>query len=146
MQVLRIVGVISLSLVIFLSGCAKRKPILVVDDWWNVDDAKSGCQMRRTGSDPCIDDPVVAVREFEAQLRAVFASDSFCRDIALAQYGGPEQVNSRAAAEADADKADYQLMLDFVVDQPSQGWSMMHRHQRTSGQGRQKKSFIRFVL
>jgi hypothetical protein len=53
----------------FCSACKKKEPIVVIDDWSNVDFAKNDCELRARGGDPCIGDPVVAVREFEATLR-----------------------------------------------------------------------------
>ncbi len=77
----------------------------MVEDWWNIDFAKSGCEMRaRNGSDQCIGDPAEEVRDFEAQLRTAFASDGSCRGAVLTEFEGPQQVISKAASEADTSK------------------------------------------
>ena len=120
-------------------GCTKREPIVVIDDWWNVDFAKNGCARRAGSGDPCIGDPVVEVRDFEAQLRTFFASDPLCHGVALADYGGPKQVASEAASQADTSKADWQLMFDFNVGESSQSWTMVHQAQTSSGKGYPKE-------
>jgi hypothetical protein len=116
-------------------GCTKREPIVVVDDWWNVDFAKSGCEMRARGNDPCISDPVVEVRDFEAQLRTFFAGDPLCHGVVLADYHGPQEVASKAASNADTSNADWQLMLDFNVGESSQSWTLVHHAQTSTGAG-----------
>jgi hypothetical protein len=38
----------------FCSACKKKEPIVVIDDWSNVDFAKNDCELRARGGDPCI--------------------------------------------------------------------------------------------
>jgi hypothetical protein len=122
-----------LGVSIFLFGCTKRESIVVVDDWWNVDDAKIGCELRAHSRNPCVGDPVAEVRDFEAQLGTSFATDPSCRGVVLATFNGPVGQSSSAAS-----KAGWQLMLDFVVGEVSQQWSMVHRtgdNHYTTGRG-----------
>jgi hypothetical protein len=126
------------AILLFSSGCAKREPIVVIDDWWNVDFAKNGCELRAGSNDPCVGDPVVEVRDFESQLRTFFASDPRCHGVVLADFFGPTQAASRAASEANTSKADWQLMLDFNVGQTSQNWTIVHHGQTSTGQGHPK--------
>lgn len=129
-----------LSVLAFSFGCGKKQPIVVVDDWWNVDFAKNDCEMRaRNGDAQCIGDPVAEVREFEALLRTSFASDASCSGVLLADFAGPKQGASNAASEADASKADWWLMLDFDVGESSQSWTMVHHAQTTTGHGNPKE-------
>ena len=118
----------------FSSGCTRREPIVVLDDWWNVDFAKNGCEMRAGSNDPCIGDPVMEVHDFESQLRTFFASDPLCHGVVLAGFG-PTQAASRAASEADTSKEDWQLMLGFRVGESSQSWTLVHHAQASTGQG-----------
>jgi hypothetical protein len=127
-------GIFALS-----AGCTKRAPILVVDDWWNVDFVKSGCAARANSNNPCVGDPIAEVRDFEAQLRTFFTSDSLCHGIVLAEFGGPKQVVSSAASAADTSRADWQLMLDFSMGEPSQSWTIVHHGQTSTGQGDPKE-------
>jgi hypothetical protein len=113
----------------------KSEPILVVDDWWNVDYAKAGCESRSINGDPCISDPRADVRDFEAQFHTWFASDSSCHGIALADYNGPTEISSRAASEAVSTESDWQLMLDFNSGRSSQNWRLVHHSQLYSGEG-----------
>jgi hypothetical protein len=117
------------------SACTKKEPIVVIDDWWNVDFAKDSCLSRANIGDPCGSDPVLEVRDFEAQFRTSFASDPLCHGVILADYSGPKGVASQAASGADTSKADWQLMLDFIVGEPSQSWTLVHRGQTSTGQG-----------
>jgi hypothetical protein len=120
-------------------ACAKREPVVVLDDWWNIDFAKNGCEMRAHTVNPCIGDPLLEVRDFELQFHAFFASDPLCHGIVLADYKGPEHVASKAASDADTSKGDWQLMLDFNVGRPSQGWTLVHHNQASTGQGDPKE-------
>lgn len=122
-----------LGIALFLFGCTKGESIVVVDDWWDVDYARNGCEMRAQGPNPCVGDPVAEVRDFEAQLSTSFATDPSCRGVVLATFNGPVGESSSAAS-----KAGWQLMLGFVVGEASQQWSMVHRtgdNHYTSGQG-----------
>jgi hypothetical protein len=134
---LKFIAPLLLCVFVFSFGCRKKEPIVVIDDWWNVDFAKNSCDRRAASNDPCTGDPVVEVRDFESQLRTFFTSDPRCQGIILAAFG-PGQAASKAASEADTSKADWQLMLDFSVGQTSQGWTMVHHGQTSTGQGQPK--------
>ena len=111
-----------LAISLFLFGCTKRESIVVVDDWWNLDFAKNGCELRARSGNPCIGDPVSALREYEAQLSTAFATDPSCRGVVLSTFNGPTGQSSSAAS-----KAGWQLMLSFIEGEGSQQWSMVHR-------------------
>jgi hypothetical protein len=122
----------ALGTLLCLFGCTKTKPIVVVDDWWNVDFAKNGCELRG-----CIGDPVAEVRDFEARLSTSFATDESCHSAVLASFFGPAGQSSNAAS-----KAEWQLMLDFNVGEASQSWKMVHRtgdKSYTTGEGNPKE-------
>ena len=122
-----------LGVALFLLGCTKTESIVAVDDWWNVDYAKNGCEMRAHTGNPCVGDPADEVRDFEAQMATFFATDPSCSGIVLATFIGPVGQSSSAAS-----KAGWQLMLDFTVGEASQQWSMVHRtgdNHYTTGQG-----------
>jgi hypothetical protein len=124
-----------LGVITFTFGCTKKEPTVVIDDWWNVDFAKNGCDMRaRNGDHPCIGDPTAEVRDFEAQLRTAFASDGSCHGVGLADFQGPNQAASKAASKANTSKADWQLMLDLVwANHRNAGrWCIMRRQQRVA--------------
>ena len=111
-----------LAISLFLFGCTKRESIVVVDDWWNVDFAKNGCELRAHSGNPCIGDPVSGLRDFEAQLSTAFVTDPSCRGVVLARFDGPVGQSSDTAS-----KAGWQLMLSFIEGEASQQWSMVHR-------------------
>jgi hypothetical protein len=112
---LLIVAILSLAV-----GCTRKEPVVVVDDWWNVDYAKNGCATRAVTEEPCVGDPATEVRSFEVQLGTVFASDPSCHGVVLANYKGPDSTPSKSASTAD-----WQLMFDFISGEVSQNWSMV---------------------
>jgi hypothetical protein len=118
-------------------GCAKTEPVIVVDDWWNVDFAKNGCE-RLANVHPCVVDPTVEVRDFEAQLGTSFGADASCHGVILTNYNGPGAKSSDAAS-----KAEWQLMLNYHVGDISQNWSMVGHTNGpnfyTTGQGNPKE-------
>jgi hypothetical protein len=118
----------------FCTACKKKQTSVVIDDSWNVDFAKKECELRARSDDPCVGDPVVEVREFEAKLRTSFASDASCHGIVLAGFG-LNQFATKAASEANSSKADWRLMLDFRLGDSSQDWTMVHRGQIAAGRG-----------
>jgi hypothetical protein len=130
----RTLSLVLLPVFAFYSACKKKEPIVVIDDWWNVDFAKNDCEQRACRGYPCIGDPAVAVRDFEAKLRTSFASDTSCHGIVLADFG-PNPFATKAASEASTSKADWRLMLDFRLGDSSQDWTMVHRGQIAAGRG-----------
>ena len=111
-------------------GCAHKQPAVVVDDRWNVDQAKNGCSARAVTEEPCVGDPAAEVRRFEAQLGTFFASDPSCQGVVLANYKGPDSAPSRAPSIAD-----WQLTLDFIFGEASQSWSMIRHVDRSYNTG-----------
>jgi hypothetical protein len=121
-----------LAILALPTGCTEKEPTVVIDDWWNVDFAKNGCELRASTGNPCIGDPAADVREFESQLSTFFASDPSCRGVVFVSFSGPKSTTPRVASGAE-----WQLMLDFVMGESSQSWSMVRRTKFlvTSGQG-----------
>jgi hypothetical protein len=111
------------------SGCTKNEPVIMVDDWWNVDFARGSCEQVATGH-PCLVDPTAEVRNFEARLGTSFATDASCHGIVLRNYTSPDAKSSDAVS-----KAEWQLMLNYAVSGISQHWSWFDTQKaRTSTQ------------
>jgi hypothetical protein len=109
----------------------------VVDNWWTMDLAKNGCELRAARGNPCIGEPVAEVRDFEAQLGASFVEDTSCHGVVLATDNGPVGQSSKVAP-----RANWRLVLDFTVGGASQLWSMVPRTGNTvltTGQGNPKE-------
>lgn len=105
------------ALVVFASclSCAKKNPIVVVDDWWNLDFAKSDCALRATRNKAaCLFDPTLEVRNFEAQLVTYFAADPSCSGIVLVGPNGREGLEPH-----------WLLMLDFLPGESTQSWEIV---------------------
>ena len=82
----------------FLGGC-NTHPVIVVHDQWAVKRAQADCQSRPAEGVPrCSGDPVLAIREFEAQVSRAFQLDATCKGITLVtldDVGRPSQMKAR---------------------------------------------------
>ncbi len=116
-------------------GQAASGPVsIVLDDWWNIDYVKNGCELAARNTTPCSQTPEETVGEFEAELRVAFASERACHGVTLLSFT-PEMAQAavtnpagRASKEAAATlKAKWQLMLDLdghSHTQVGRGWSI----------------------
>ncbi len=129
-----------LSAVVCTVGCSPRKPIVTIDDWWNIDYAKNACEYRAAWGEPCTVDPVSELRDFETALRTSFSGDPACHEVILTGFGDPLSTPTKAASEASL-KADWQLMFDFQPGASSEDWTMVRRidSKRTMGRGTPKE-------
>ena len=80
-------------------GCEqKAKAVIVLDDQWAVKQAQADCRSRQPEGVPqCAGDPVVMVRDFEAQTARAFQTNLKCRGITLVTLNSsddPSQLNS----------------------------------------------------
>lgn len=113
--------VLVLSAACLLVQQSKHDPVVVVDDWWNVDMAKEDCRMREAnGQIRCIGDPTAKVRAYEAKLGTFFAVDPLCHGIILTRFEGPHQDAPKAVT-----KMDWKLMIDFLPGEALQGWTLI---------------------
>lgn len=83
-----------------LFGCNRgTEAIIVVDDQWAVKQARADCQSRaRDGAPPCTSDPVVLIRDFEAQISSAFQIAPACAGttlLTLNSSANPSALNSR---------------------------------------------------
>ena len=119
----------------------KRDPVIVLDDWWNTDYIKNGCEMFAQQGDPaslCPANltPKQIVSQFDNDLKVAFASESSCHGLSLLTLSedmvlaavknpsAPATGKEKVMAEAD----DWILMFDFHGRHESQsgsGWSLV---------------------
>jgi hypothetical protein len=83
-----------------LCGCKTREnAILVLDEQWSEKKAEADCQSQpREGVSPCIGDPAVELRNFEAQISRAFRVDPACNGITLVTLNvsdNPRRLGSR---------------------------------------------------
>jgi hypothetical protein len=83
-----------------LCGCNRGgNAVVVLDDQWAVKQAQSDCQSRqREGVPPCMSDPIVMIRDLEAQTARAFKRDAACRGMTLVTLNAsenPSRLNSR---------------------------------------------------
>lgn len=119
-----------------LASCGKS-PVasVLIDDWWNVDDAKNGCVIQAQDGAPCDGDPTIEVRSFEAQLDTFFASDPVCHGVIVSTYEGPNTAKAPPATVPQST-----LMLDYNVGQRTQHWSLVAKNASyTEGTGDAKE-------
>jgi hypothetical protein len=119
-----------LPILALLAACTRKQPRITFDEWWNVDYAKTGCEMMARGGHPCVTDPKEEVRAFEMAIAGAFAADPACHRVSLTGVG----VNPGASL-------DWQLMLDFYDSSQPQGWTLIHHPdlRTVSGKGTAKE-------
>jgi hypothetical protein len=83
-----------------LCGCkGGRNAVVVLDDQWAIKQAQADCQSRqREGVPLCNSDPVVMIRDIEAQTARAFKLNAACRGMTLVTLNAsdnPSQLNSR---------------------------------------------------
>lgn len=81
-----------------LCGCRRENVILVLDEQWSEKHAEADCQSRsQEGVPACTDDPVLMIRNFEAQTTRAFRLNVACRGMTLVTLNAsdhPSQLNS----------------------------------------------------
>jgi hypothetical protein len=112
---------------VLLLSCGKKQTSISIDDWWDVDVAKSGCAMRAGVGNPCLSDPVADVRNFEMVIAGAVAGDPVCHGVTM----------SNATASPD-----WQLMVDFVEGSETRSWTLVRHPDGTTITGRGSASEI----
>lgn len=116
----------------------KRDPVIVLDDWWNVDYIKNGCEMFAKNGSPC---PTTVsaediVSHFDNDLKVAFASETTCHGLSLLTFSqdmAHEAVRNPSApatgkAKTMAESQHWSLMFDFDgrhERQDGSGWSLV---------------------
>jgi hypothetical protein len=127
------------------SEVATGDPIIVLDDWWNVDYIKNGCQMfaqqAKQGNPYASQCPSNLpaeriVSQFDNDLKVAFASDATCHGLSLLSFtsdmanaaaknpSAPATGTQKTMAEA----VHWSLMFDFDgrhENQNGSGWSLV---------------------
>lgn len=120
----------------------RRDPVIVLDDWWNVDYIKNGCKMYAQQGDPASLCPAgnleakQIVSQFDNDLKVAFASESSCHGLSLLTFSedmakaavkypsAPAKGTEKVMAEAEH----WSLMFDFDgrhENQNGSGWSLV---------------------
>jgi hypothetical protein len=141
------------------------EPVVVIDDWWNVDYAKNSCvsamQWDKENStlvaqvgcdsvtscpemtpvvDACRFDPVGNLNNFETELLAQFASNAHCREVQIATYKGPKEPNP--SVDTAMRGPHWFLSFNYIPGARKQSWTMNqseHLTAITSGEGEPKE-------
>lgn len=124
---------------------AERDSVIVLDDWWNVDYIKNGCEMRaEQGKDgnpyasrcPANLPAEQIVSQFDNDLKIAFASEGTCHGLSLLTFSedmakaavknpsAPAIGKEKTMAEA----SHWSLMFDFDgrhENQNGSGWSLV---------------------
>ena len=108
---------------------ANKEPVVVIDDWWEKDFAKAGCDQQEAFAKeknpyakPCLIDPQTEVQNFNLQLDALFSSNSLCKGIAFI-HCGPDQTGNWKKTCANGHQ--WSLIIDYVVGDVSQSWGLV---------------------
>jgi hypothetical protein len=82
----------------FLGGC-NTHPVIIVHDQWAVKQGQADCESRPAEGVPrCSGDPVLTIRDFEAQISRAFQLDAACKGMRLVILDAseaPSQTNAR---------------------------------------------------
>jgi hypothetical protein len=124
-------AVVSLFLIVILTGCSSEtQPIVILDGWWTPDFAKEACRIadpRFNGSEyvnvveACKFDAAEQARDFEMVIASQFAVDPLCKGVAFAKFSGPSDSNPLFQ------KAHWTLILDYQPGYRNQHWSVIRR-------------------
>src|SRR5207302_11217466 len=92
--------IMSLAALSPLCACNReRNSIVILDDQWAIKQAQADCQSRqREGVPPCTGDPVVMIRDLEAQTSHAFRLNAACSGMTLVTLNvaeNPSQLSSR---------------------------------------------------
>ena len=148
-DVLRAVLFALILLSVITLGCSetksksepKRDPVIVLDDWWNVDYIKNGCQMLAQQGDPTLLCPAnlsaqQIVSQFDNDLKVAFASESTCHGLSLLSFSDDmaraavknPSAPATGKAKVMAEAQHWSLMFDFDgrhENQNGSGWSLV---------------------
>jgi len=114
---------LSLTPVLILAGCKgqvwhpSKTPIVVMDEWWNVDYAKNRCE-QRAKLNPCIGDSASEVRDFELKVASAFTADATCHGFKLVGVLGPVKTDDVIASQ-------WQLMFNYDPGEAKQSWTLV---------------------
>ena len=99
-------------------GCQRQsQPTVVLDNWWTVDFARSGCQRQNAcGFDK--ENPA-GVQDYINSLKAQFAAASICRGVTVLDFRGPGQKNPETPNYSE------KLIIDYSPNKASQTFSIM---------------------
>jgi len=130
------------------SGCSRTKPskadapridpVIVLDDWWNVDYVKNGCEMYAKQGSPCPATPSAEelVRQFDNDLKIAFASEATCHGLSLLTFT-PDMAHAAVKnpsapatgkAKTMAESQHWSLMFDLDghhENQKGRGWTLV---------------------
>jgi hypothetical protein len=112
-----------IAFILFTSGCRKRQPVIVLDDWWNFDFARNACQYHQ--DNPWCFQPTARVLEYENRLEGAFAAETACHGLRLLHFAGPRGSSEAANIMARPAGTDWQLMVDLGPDDKGPvGWGI----------------------
>jgi len=123
-------GALILMVLIMACGNASRRhPVIVLNDWHNLDYAESACKSRAgLGYDPWCIDPKMSALDYESQLEGIFAAEPACRGVSLVHWEGPRNSKEGEIALARKSPSDWNLMLDMDSDPRDRpvSWSLIN--------------------
>jgi hypothetical protein len=73
---------------------------------------------------PCIGDPATKVQDFEAQVISYFATAPSCQGVVLTVFDLGNLNNQSADSKQAYLHANWELQLDFDMDQTTQKWTL----------------------
>ena len=114
------------------AACDKQRPsVVVIDDWWTIDYAKSACEREKSlCADP--DDPG-GVLDYIDRLKAQFAASPTCHGVSVFDYRGP---NAERPSGMPTNDDGEQLIINYQPGRSTQSFTIMGKpSNKIAGEG-----------
>lgn len=110
-----------------LPAHADDAPLIVIDRWWGVDDAKEVCEIPAykpagESKEICKQERTESYNRFEIELKTQFAALAECAGITVSSFGYPQSTH---VPPLDLHRAYWRFAINYFGDDPAQLWQML---------------------
>ena len=121
-----VAAAVALHMVTLLPAHAEA-PLIVIDRWWGVDDAKVVCKIpafKPAGKSEaaCEQERTESYNIFELELKTQFAASKECTGITVASFGYPQNPKE---PPPDTSQPYWSFAINYYGDDPAQLWQML---------------------
>jgi len=104
------------------SGSASAADTIIVEDWWNIDYAKSECNGKQEAA-LCKENAEQEVRNFVVETTTQMVASAECAGLSVVTYAGPQPSE---VAKVATTKPYWSVSIDFNSGRHKQEWWMLH--------------------
>src|SRR5262249_44641836 len=117
---------VTVGLFLLGSATADAADPVVIDDWWNIDFAKSECKLpQKRDAESCAVDAEQEVRSYVLELTTQMAASPQCAGVSVVTFAGPKKPSTQVVNDA-ATKPHWNLSINFTSGKHKQQWQMLH--------------------